>query len=73
VCHEGSEPCHKRGAKEDRKKHYEKQASQDQGEDVSDEEEEGEEEGEIVDDVSSIPWEDLAEEDEPRDGGSSSQ
>jgi hypothetical protein len=28
--------------------------------------------GEIVDDVSGIAWDNLAEEDEPRDGGSSS-
>jgi hypothetical protein len=45
---------------------------QDRGEDVSDEEEEGEEEGEIADDVGSIPCDDLAEEYEPRDNGSSS-
>jgi hypothetical protein len=62
-----------RKAKEDRKKRYEKQVRRDQGEDISDEEEEGEEEGEIMDDVVDIPWDDLAEENEPRDGGSSSQ
>jgi hypothetical protein len=45
---------------------------QDRGEDVSDEEEEGEEEGEITDDIGSNPWDDLAEEYEPRDNASSS-
>jgi hypothetical protein len=34
--------------------------------------EEEEKEGEIADDIDGIPWEDLAEEDEPRDGGPSS-
>jgi hypothetical protein len=43
----------------------------DQGEDVSDEEE-GEEEGEIAGDIGGIPWDDLAEEDELGDSGSSS-
>jgi hypothetical protein len=62
-----------RKAKEDRKKRYKKQVRRDRGKDVSDEEEEGEEEGEITDDVVDIPWDDLVEENEPRDGGSSSQ
>jgi hypothetical protein len=43
----------------------------DRGEDISDEEEEGEEEGKTTSDISGIPWDDLAEEDKPRDGGSS--
>jgi hypothetical protein len=62
-----------RKAKEDRKKkQYEKQVRRDRGEDISNgEEEEGEEEGKIASDVDDIPWDDLASEDEPRDGGSS--
>jgi hypothetical protein len=65
-----------RKAKEDRgKKQYEKQVRQDRGKDISDEkaEEDGEEEGEIMDDIGGIPWDDLVEEDEPGDVGSSSR